>query len=649
MAHRVSDLLAQRAMESFVGRTDEKAVLFQMLEAGAPLVLFIHGIAGIGKSRLLEAFSVQARAQGAPVVCLDCRAIEPTERGFIQELSSAIGSDATTVEKAAERLGRLGRRVVLALDTYELFRLMDTWLRQVFIPALSENVRVILSGRLPPVSAWLTSPEWQGMFRSISLGPLSDKDALELLSRAGVNEQNAQRINHFAHGHPLALILAASAVTEQTKLDLEETAVQRVMEELTRIYLADVDDPLTRKALDAASVVRCTTQSLLWAMLPEVAPQDAFERLRALPFVESGRGGLLVHDAVHEVLAATLRAADPSKYRDYRRAAWHQLRTEVRSAGMSELWRYTADMLYIIENPVVREAFFPSGVQQFAVEPARPEDGAAIRAISELHEGLNAARLLKAWWARVPQSFYVVRDKDGEVAGFYCMFDPTTVSPVFLQEDPVVWSWWDHLRYDPVTKNQRVLFLRRWLSLEHGETPSPIQAACWLDIKRTYMALRPNLRRVYLTVCDLPAYAPAALKLGFRPIAKAEVKLDDTTYHTAMLDFGPASVDGWLAGLVAAELGVEEGGILDIDARELVLEGQRIALTPLEFGVMHYLYQHEGKAVTRISLLEYVWGYTYEGGSNVVDEVVRSLRKKLGEQASVIETVRGVGYRFRGG
>jgi len=114
-----------------------------------------------------------------------------------------------------------------------------------------------------------------------------------------------------------------------------------------------------------------------------------------------------------------------------------------------------------------------------------------------------------------------------------------------------------------------------------------------------------------------------------------------------MIDFGPTSVDGWLAGLVAAELGVEEGGILDIDARELVLNGQRTGLTPLEFGVIHYLYQHEGKAVSRASLIENVWGYSYDGGSNVVDTVILSLRKKLGEQASVIETVRGVGYRFR--
>jgi DNA-binding response OmpR family regulator len=42
-----------------------------------------------------------------------------------------------------------------------------------------------------------------------------------------------------------------------------------------------------------------------------------------------------------------------------------------------------------------------------------------------------------------------------------------------------------------------------------------------------------------------------------------------------------------------------------------------------------------------------VWGHRYEGGSNVVDVVIRSLRKKLAERASMIETVRGVGYRFR--
>lgn len=64
---------------------------------------------------------------------------------------------------------------------------------------------------------------------------------------------------------------------------------------------------------------------------------------------------------------------------------------------------------------------------------------------------------------------------------------------------------------------------------------------------------------------------------------------------------------------------------------------------------MHYLCQSEDKAVTRADLLENIWGYDYEGGSNVVDVMIRSVRSKLGERASLIETVRGTGYRYRGG
>jgi dienelactone hydrolase len=62
--------------------------------------------------------------------------------------------------------------------------------------------------------------------------------------------------------------------------------------------------------------------------------------------------------------------------------------------------------------------------------------------------------------------------------------------------------------------------------------------------------------------------------------------------------------------------------------------------------VFLYLYQHKDKAVTRPSLIEDVWGWK-QTGSNVIEAVVRSLRKKLGSRASAIETIRGSGYRFR--
>jgi DNA-binding winged helix-turn-helix (wHTH) protein len=159
------------------------------------------------------------------------------------------------------------------------------------------------------------------------------------------------------------------------------------------------------------------------------------------------------------------------------------------------------------------------------------------------------------------------------------------------------------------------------------------------------LELRPNLRRVYLTVMDLAPYAAVAQKLGFQ-VLDGDAQADDG-YSTALLDFGPSSVDGWLARLVAAELGVDDNGLLDCAARELVLAGGRVGLSKLEFGVMEYLERHAGEAVPRIALLENVWRQSYDGGSNVVDVVVRALRKKLADKAAVIETVQGVGYRLR--
>ena len=81
--------------------------------------------------------------------------------------------------------------------------------------------------------------------------------------------------------------------------------------------------------------------------------------------------------------------------------------------------------------------------------------------------------------------------------------------------------------------------------------------------------------------------------------------------------------------------------------RELAVGGTRVSLTPLELGLFCHLRDREGRIVTRDELLREVWGTDLTGGSNVVDAVVRTLRHKLGEEAVVVETVRGSGYRLR--
>jgi Transcriptional regulatory protein, C terminal/AAA ATPase domain len=642
---RVADLAAEQATRSFVGRRDELSLLLHMLDDSGPAVTYVHGIAGIGKSRLLSAFAQRAASQGASVIVLDCRAVEPTESGFLRALATRFGTQFTSSADAIRIMTVSGLWLVIALDHYESLHLLDAWLRQSFVPQLPRAVRLLIADRQPPVQAWPATPGWQRLFRALELDALPATDASSLLNLFGIPEARAARINRLAQGHPLALTLAASSLSTRDDVALDDLAIHRVIHELTTMYLSDITDPTTRSALEASCVLRRATVSLLRMLLPDIPPQDAFSRLRALPFVHIDADGLHIHDSVKQVLATTLRSADPTRYREFRRAAWMQLRKELATATPGDLWRYTADMLYLMENPVVRDAFFPTGVPAHFVEPARTQDFAAVREVWTEHEGPSAARALEAWWSTLPQSFSAVRDQNGKLAGFYCMSELSAVTDSLVKHDRVVRVALDHLETNPLAKNETVLIIRRWLSAEDGEQPCAVQAACWLDIKRTYLALRPRLRRVYLAVRDIERYGDVAHTLGFVPVPTV-VEADGHQYHTVMLDFGPASVDGWFARLADAELGTTTD-ILDVDARELVLDDRRVPLTPLEFSVFRYLRERSGKAVPRETLIRDVWGLKYDVGSNVVDVVIRTLRKKLGNRSHWIETVPAIGYKLR--
>jgi hypothetical protein len=617
-----------------LGREPELARVTEGVRAGT--LTYVHGLPGVGKSALLGAFAEDARAGGIDVIALDCRAVEPTERGFL----GAVGACADVRGLVAE----LGARapVVVVLDHYENFRLMDTWLRRTLVPSLPDGASLLFGCRERPVASWLGVPG----FRALPLGPLADADAFALLAGRGVPPAEAARLNRIARGHPLALVLASAGAVEHPRLVLEDAAMARVVEELTRLYFEDIEDPLTRRALEAASVVRRATESLLDAMLDGEGAL-ALHRLLRLPFVVPARDGTLVHEAVRDAVAGHLRSTNPVRYREYRRAAWQRLRTEMRTAAPAELWSYTADTLFLLDNPVVREAFFPSDAQFLSVEPATALDGADIEAIARRHDGPGSARLLARWWIATPDAFSVCRDRDGRTAGFFLLLGGSSLRRPLVGDDPVLGAWARHLESHPVRRGESVLGLRRWLDRDRGEAPGPTQAACWLDVKRTYMALRPGLRRMYVAVHDVPSYWPVVRELGFRPLASGPVAVDGVPFSTVVLDFGERSVDGWLVELLARELGVADEPAVDTEAGSLTVGGVPVALTPLEFGLFEHLRQREGRTVTRSELLRDVWRTPYAGSSNVVDAVVHTLRGKLGTAASAVESVRGRGYRLR--
>jgi two-component system, OmpR family, response regulator len=88
------------------------------------------------------------------------------------------------------------------------------------------------------------------------------------------------------------------------------------------------------------------------------------------------------------------------------------------------------------------------------------------------------------------------------------------------------------------------------------------------------------------------------------------------------------------------------GGVsLDLRTRRVDVNGRSVELTAREFALTETFMRHPGQVLSREQLLSHVWGYDFDPGSNVVEVYVRYLRRKLGGER--IETVRGMGYRFR--
>ncbi|NMA65258.1 MAG: response regulator transcription factor [Clostridiaceae bacterium] len=85
---------------------------------------------------------------------------------------------------------------------------------------------------------------------------------------------------------------------------------------------------------------------------------------------------------------------------------------------------------------------------------------------------------------------------------------------------------------------------------------------------------------------------------------------------------------------------------MNIEKHYVTVDGKEVVLTFKEFELLRYFLENIGVVFSRDKLLKEVWGYDFEGETRTVDVHIRSLRQKLGDAGSVIETVRGVGYKI---
>ena len=217
--------------------------------------------------------------------------------------------------------------------------------------------------------------------------------------------------------------------------------------------------------------------------------------------------------------------------------------------------------------------------------------------------------------------------------------------------DPLLAAWLSRVQARGSGPRRPYLLIRSLLSRALGERQGPEWAACVLDAKRAYLE-NPQAEGVFTAVRD-PASVPQAVRdLGFELEPGLTALIGHSLIHTAVLPFGRQGPMHWMLEFVGSDLSRESVDSskpkveLDVARRQLATrDGARSNLTKLEFELMSYLSQRPGSVVTRDELLREVWKQPF-GGSNVVDVVVRSLRRKLGANAWVIGTVKGHGYQY---
>ncbi len=88
-----------------------------------------------------------------------------------------------------------------------------------------------------------------------------------------------------------------------------------------------------------------------------------------------------------------------------------------------------------------------------------------------------------------------------------------------------------------------------------------------------------------------------------------------------------------------------DGVVIDKKKRTVLVDGEPISLTYKEFELLYYLFRNKNIVLNREMIMAQVWGYDFEGESRTVDVHIASLRHKLKGKASLIETVRNIGYK----
>ncbi|HEX6359639.1 ATP-binding protein [Actinophytocola sp.] len=584
--------LAAARAGALVGREPERAVLDRMLSgaADAPVVAYLHGPGGIGKSSLLRYAAGQAEFAGRRVVHVDARFLD---------------ADPRRLEEAAA-LARVEPGAVLLIDTFEHCQRLEPWLRDTFLLRLADGALVVLASRVAPDAEWSLDPGWAQLFTQLVVRPLDAAQSDALLAARGVPVEQRGAFVAFAGGSPLALSLAASVPAAAPGAPWEPTG--DVLTTLVERLVGDLPSAAHWRALEVVAQAHVTREPLLRAVLGDEDTATVFSWLRQLPYIEATPEGLHPHDAVRATLAADLRWRDPERYDDVRVRISVACLQAVRAASEDDALMRVAEWMFLFRDQGGSDDRYEWRAHpQVEDTPLRPGDVPDVLRLAEEAEGPVSAAAVAHWVRRQPEAFRVYRYAGSAApVAFMAMLRLEAPLPEDRAGDPVIAAVWEHVEATAPVGPGEHLGIRRF-AVQPGwhQRPSPVMD---LVSRRTIAEeMRARGRAVTFTVFeDGERWRRYLAEAGLLEVAAVDVggqqqhvfgrdwrrqPVEQWVEHRARTMIAPAA--GWAGAPAAGGSGDERGDDPPRAAFEAgVLDALRTWHTPREFATSVLLRSH---------------------------------------------------------
>jgi hypothetical protein len=572
-------LMAERNRR-FVGRVRELE-LFQNAIASPQLpfhILHVFGPGGVGKTTLIRHFDRIAEQSNIQKYYVEARNIEPARESFIAALRSLMGLNE--FDCPIQALATKIEKHIVFIDTYETIEPLDEWLREEFLPQLSENTLIVLAGRNPPSSPWRSDPGWQALIHTLPLRNLSPEECHIYLTKRDVPTSQHQAILDFTHGHPLALSLVADVFAQGQEISFQAESAPDVVKTLLSRFIQEVPTPSHRMALEACAVVRLTTEALLTQMLNLPDVHNLFDWLRGLSFIESGQSGLFPHDLAREVLIADLRWRNPDFYAELHHKARNYYTTRLGQTQGQEKHRVLFDYIFLHrDNPAIRPRFTWSEHSSLLTDSLRETDKTAILKMVAQSEGEESAKIAAHWLHRQPQNVVVFRDSQTEPAGFAMMVTLHEATQEDFQVDPGAIASWEYLQNNaPLRPKEGATIFRFWMARNTYQGVSPTQSLIFINFVQYFQKI-PSLAYTFLPCAEPEAWAPMLTYFDLARLPKADFEVEGRRYGVYGHDWRVVSPVAWKELLAQRELSasVETASFTPVNQALLVLSQEEFA------------------------------------------------------------------------